>query len=230
MRKELHLFLSVLILLVASLCGCTGDDDGNGNGNGNGGEGESESESEGEGEGFKLYEDSFDWADANENAKPITGLDAIKLANDNVGTLAPGGTMILFSTTEYEGNEADKTSGKAVAWQFHFHKTEGSDVMNRIMNVAEKGGAVVKDWYQSSDMTPWDSASATIDTDELPSKLEAHQPTIDFLTANPTATLTIQSSSGPFGGPEETSWLMWYSTETDSHQVHISAIDGEIVV
>jgi hypothetical protein len=220
----------ILLLSVTSFCGCTGDeDDDDDNGNGGEGESEAESESESEGEGFKLYEDSFDWFDANVDSKPLTGLDAITLAVNNLDMVAPGGTYILSSSTDLDGTGADITIGKAVAWQMHFHKTEGEEVMNRIVNIAEKGSMIVKDWYQSSDIDAWDYSSAKIDTDELPGILETHQDTTDWLSNHDDATLDIQTSSGPFGGPKELSWIMWYKSGSDSHQVYISAIDGEIL-
>jgi hypothetical protein len=219
------------VLSFSFFCGCTGDDNGDDEGKGGEGESESESESEseGEGEGFKLYEFTSDWYDANENSKALTGLDAITLAENHIDIVAPGGTYILSSSTDFDGSGADKTTGKAIAWQMHFHKTEGDQVMNRIVNIAENGCTVVKDWYQSSDIDAWDYATATIDTDDLPGILNSHQDTIDWLAAHPAATLDIQTSSGPFGGPKELSWIMWYKDGSDSHQVYISAIDGEIL-
>ena len=214
--------LAVLIILLfglSLLCGCTGDDNGDDDGNGNGGNGG----------GFKTYEDTSDWLDANDNSKAISGLDAITLAVNNLDKVAPGGTYILSSSTDFDGSGADRSTGKAVAWQMHFHKNEGDKVMNRIVNIAENGCLIVKDWYQSSDIDAWDYASATKDTDDLPGILSSHQDTADWLAAHPSATLDIQTSSGPFGGPKELSWLMWYKDGAESHQVYISALDAEIL-
>jgi hypothetical protein len=246
MNKKVLSILLILLLAVASLAGCTGDEDdgkdgngGDGNGDagctgdeddgkdGNGGDGNGDGN--GNGGGFKIYEFTSDWTDANENANPLTGLEAITLAVDNINVVAPGGTYILSTSTELGGTGADKATGKAVAWQMYFHKSEGGSVMNRIVNIAPKGAVVVKDYYESSGMDAWDYASAVIDTDELPAIATGHHETVDWLAAHTGAVVDIQTSSGPFGGPDETSWLLWYKDGSDSHQVYISANDGQIL-
>jgi len=221
MPKKVWVFSILLVLICASMCLCTGNDDDSKEDEGNGGEGE--------GEGFKMYEDSFDWAEANENSKPLTGLEAINLAMDNIAIVAPGAQYILSTSTEIGDIGADKTTGKAIAWQMHFHKPSGDKEMSRIVNIAEKGCAIVKDYYESSQIDPWKYTDANIDTDELPGILSNHEATSSWLNAHPNAVVDIQTSSGPFGGPEELSWLMWYKDGAESHQVDISAVDGEIL-
>ncbi|MCK5561909.1 MAG: hypothetical protein KAJ51_15020 [Thermoplasmata archaeon] len=217
--------MGVLILIIACFCGCTEEDDDD-NENGGGGEGESESE----GEGFQLYEDGFDWRDANENSKPMTGLEVIELAMANIEILAPGTHLGVMSSTEFKGEGANITTGKAIAWQFYLFKTVNDTYMDIIINVAENGGYIVKDYKESVDDYNWDYKSAVIDTDDLPGILADHQETQDWLADHPDATLDIQTSSGiPFFGEKELSWLMWYQDGSDMHQVHISALDGHIL-
>ncbi len=219
MRNKLLVLIGILVMIVASMLGCFEEDDKDEKKEGDGGEGE----------GFKMYEDTFDWDEANGNSNPLTGLEAIQLAVDNIDIVAPGAQFILTSSTEVASQGADKTSGKAKGWQMHFHKTSEGKVMNRIVNIAEKGCAIVKDYYESSTIDQWKYADATIDTDDVPGLLSSHEETSNWLSSHPEATVDIQTSSGPFGGPDELSWLMWYKDGSDSHQVHISAIDGEIV-
>jgi hypothetical protein len=222
MELKIFTIFGVLLLLTASFCGCTddnGDDD-----NGNGGEGE------GEGEGFQLYESGLDWQDANENSKPMTGLELIELAIANINVLAPGAHLGVMSSTEFEGEGANITTGKAIVWQIYFFKAVNDTYMDIIINVAENGGYIVEDYKESVSDFSWDHESAVIDTDALPGILATDQATQDWLADHPSATLDIQTSSGiPFFGEEELSWLMWYQDGSEMHQVHISALDGHIL-
>ena len=222
MDKKILAIFGLLVLICASMCLCFEEQDDK--------EKDDESNGGNEGEGFKMYEDSFDWADANENSKPLTGLEAINLAVDNNNIVAPGGQFILSTSTEISGKGADKTTGKSIGWQMHFHKPEGDKEMSLIVDIANKGGGVVKDWYESSKIDPWKYADAKIDTDKLPGILANHGETTTWCNSHPEATLTIQTSSGPLSGQKELSWIMWYKDDNESHQVYISAIDGEILV
>jgi hypothetical protein len=228
MKLKLLVILGVILLIMASFCGCSEDDDDDDE-NGNGGEGESESESESEGEGFKLYDSGFDFQDANEDSKPMTGLEAITLAIVNINSLAPGSSIGVMSSTDLDGEGASKDTGKAIAWQIYFYKTVDGQNYSRIVNVAENGGYLVKDDYTVAYKSSWDHESATIDTDELSAAVSDHQDTQDWLTAHPSATLTIQTANGIPLGTEELSWLLWYEDGADQHQVYVSALDGEIL-
>jgi hypothetical protein len=223
MKLKLLVILGILLLVSASFCGCSEDEDDNGNG-GDGGEGESESE------GFQLYEDRFDWRDANEDSEPLTGLEAVELAMANINKLAPGTHLGVMSSTDYEGEGANIDTGKAVVWQLYLYKPVNDTYMNIIINVAENGAYIVKDYKESVSDFNWDYKSAVIDTDDLPGILENDQETQDWLSTHPSATLTIQTTSGIPFGTQELSWIMWYEDGSEMHQVYISALDGEILV
>lgn len=223
MELKFYVILSVLILIMASFCGC--NEDGGDDDNGNGGEGESE----GEGEGFQLYDWGSDFQEANENSKPMTGLELIELAMANINVLAPGAHLGVMSSTEFEGEGANIATGKAIVWQIYFFKAVNDTYMDIIINVAENGGYIVEDYKESVDDFSWDHESAVIDTDDLPGILANDQETQDWLTAHPTATLTIQTVSGIPFGTQEQSWIMWYEDGSDMHQVYISALDGHIL-
>ncbi len=226
MKSEILVVICMLVLICASLSLCFEDDDrdddsGDDNGDdGNGGDGV-----------FKLYEgdDEFDWDEDNENAKPLTGLEVIELAMANIDMLAPNSKLVVLTSTSINEQGADKATGKAIAWQIYFYRPSGDKTISRVVNVAEGGGIIAMDDHEVSDIAAWNYKDATIDTDDLPNILAAHNATVDWLSAHPGATVSIQSSSGPFGGPDELSWLMWYKDDGDSYQVYISAIDGEIL-
>lgn len=159
----------------------------------------------------------------------MTGLEIIELAMANIDILAPGSDIQAMTSTEFKSEIADMSTGKAVAWQFYFYKPSGDKYISRIVNVAENGGYIVRDDHEVVGDDPWDYESANIDTDALPGIIATHQETQDWLNDHPNVTLDIQTSSGPLFGTEELSWLLWYKTESESHQVHISALDGHIL-
>ncbi len=225
MKKELFILLAILVIIFAGLCGCVEEKKEKKESDG----GEGEAEAEGEGEGFKAYEFISDWTDANENSQALTGLEAINLAINNIDVVAPDSQFILSASTDISDEGANKDTGKARAWQMYFHKTSGSDVLRRIVNIAEKGCYIVQDFRDASSIDPWKYSDATTDTDELPAIVASHAETTTWLGEHPQATLEIQTTSGPFGGPKELSWVMWYKDGSDSHQVYISAITGMIL-
>ncbi len=148
MKIKLFVILGALLLIMASFCGCTDDNGDDDNGNG--------SEGEGEGEGFELYDWGSDFQEANENSKPLTGLEVIELAMANINTLAPGAHVGVMSSTEFEGESANITTGKAIVWQIYFFKAVNDTYMDIIINVAENGGYIVNDYKETVNDYNWD--------------------------------------------------------------------------